>query len=524
MTTDAHPAGPPPARPTLVWRSTIWARMAGLSWAVAVLTIVIFALSVYPQQRRAYVESLDSKAALVATSVAEVASAALIAEDYSAVVDHCMRIVGDGSSVPYVVIVKNDGFALVHTPKGWTRTTLGEAWKAPGPGATSGRFGQTAMAAEDVYQYTQPLSYSGIDWGWIHVGISLRQYHADIRSVYRRIAALGTVSLLIAFGVSVVFARRLVRPILDLTDASRKVASGDWSTRAEIHSGDEVEDLSRSFNHMTTTVERTLDELTKARDAAEAASRAKTEFLANMSHELRTPLNAIIGYSELLQDEAEESGSTSSIADLSKIQSASQHLLRLIGDVLDFSKIEAGQLRNVWEQIDVPALVEAVVQTTRGLVEQNRNRLHVSCGKDVGTIVTDSTRLRQVLINLLSNAAKFTTDGDVWFEVTREEEPAPGWLCLAVRDTGIGISPAQQVGLFQAFGQADSSTTRKYGGTGLGLVISQRLTLAMGGRLVMQSRLGEGSCFSVWLPAAPPATLEAVGTGGARADTPAHPR
>jgi signal transduction histidine kinase len=508
MSADARPAAAPRVPRTRFWRSTVMVRMVLLSWAVAALTITFFAFTVFPQQQRAYIESLRSKADLVATSVAEVASAALVVEDYSAVVDHCMKIVGDGSDVPYVVIARNDGFALVHKPRSWVRTTLGGAWSRPGPRVAGGGMRRTEMANEEVYHFWRPLAYSGIDWGWIHVGISLRQYHADMRSVYTRTIALAVASLVIGLGASIVFARRLVRPILDLTDTAQRVAAGDWSARADIQSGDEVEALGRAFNHMTTTVRQTLDELTRARDGAEAASRAKSEFLANMSHELRTPLNAIIGYSELLQDEAEDAGNASVIADLTKIRSASKHLLRLIGDVLDFSKIEAGQLNPVWEEFDVAVLVDTVAATTRGLVERNGNRFHVTCARDVGVMVADPTRVRQILINLLSNAAKFTSNGDVWLEVTREASPAPGWVSVTVRDTGIGVATEHQSNLFQAFSQADSSTTRRYGGTGLGLVLSQRLARSMGGHIVMESHAGKGSRFTVTLPVIPPPAAE----------------
>ena len=241
--------------------------------------------------------------------------------------------------------------------------------------------------------------------------------------------------------------------------------------------------------------------LTQARDAAVAASRAKSEFLANMSHELRTPLNAIIGYSEMLLEDL--GGDEQVHKDLQRIRSAGSHLLALINDVLDFSKIEADRVQLSPERIDVAELAGAVAETIRPLARKNRNRFELRCAPDAGAIFADRTRLQQVLFNLLSNACKFTKDGDIELAVALAPAAAgaPRTLELRVRDTGIGITPEQQANLFQPFVQADSSTTREYGGTGLGLVICRRLVELMGGTIALASARGEGTTFTVTLPA-----------------------
>ncbi|MFN7971393.1 MAG: PAS domain S-box protein [Acidobacteriota bacterium] len=267
----------------------------------------------------------------------------------------------------------------------------------------------------------------------------------------------------------------------------------------------------------TTERRRIQHELLEAKNAAEEANRAKSKFLATMSHELRTPLNAIIGYSEMLTEEARELGQGDFVPDLDKINAAGKHLLALINDILDLSKIEAGKMELLLETFDVAALVEDVRATIRPLVERNGNALEISCPPDAGTMKADVTRLRQILFNLLSNAAKFTSGGKVGLAVSREERAGVPWLRFVVTDTGIGMSADQMSRLFQAFTQADASTTRKYGGTGLGLVICRKVAELMGGDVTVQSALGKGSTFEVTVPAE---VLERKGEPEARVASP----
>jgi PAS domain S-box-containing protein len=243
-------------------------------------------------------------------------------------------------------------------------------------------------------------------------------------------------------------------------------------------------------------------ELEHARDAALEASRAKSQFLANMSHELRTPLNAIIGYSEMIAEEAEEASEASLATDAAKIRAAGKHLLALINDVLDLSKIEAGAMKLYIEAFDLRTAVSGVVATIGPLVSERRNRLTVEIPDDIGVMRADLTKLRQTLLNLLSNACKFTQNGEITLSVQPAEVEGRAYFRFSVRDTGIGMSPAQITRLFRPFVQADASTTRRYGGTGLGLAISQRFCEMMGGRIEVQSAEGEGSTFWVLLPQA----------------------
>ena len=265
--------------------------------------------------------------------------------------------------------------------------------------------------------------------------------------------------------------------------------------------------------------------LRQAKLAAEAASKAKSTFLANMSHELRTPLNAIIGYSELLSEDAAELNNPNFVADLDKIRKAGRHLLSLINDILDLSKIEAGRMQIFQERFECAFLIKEVVQTIFPVIQQNNNKLVVQWGPQqeivepdfdalaaLGTMVSDITKVRQVLFNLLSNAAKFTQNGTIILRVARHKGPiatagtinlaqeSDEWMSFQVQDSGIGMNPAKLARLFRPFDQGDASISNEYGGTGLGLAISQRYCQLLGGDIGVESRPGVGSIFTVYLP------------------------
>jgi signal transduction histidine kinase len=238
--------------------------------------------------------------------------------------------------------------------------------------------------------------------------------------------------------------------------------------------------------------------LREAKDMADKANRAKSIFLAKMSHELRTPLNAVIGFSEILLDEVgADSRDSRKKADLQRINSAGKHLLSLVTDVLDLSKIESNHIDLKIEQFDLAEMVREVVVTVEPMVVDNNNKLVVKCPHDLGIVSTDQTKLRQAALNLLSNAAKFTRDGTVTLAVQRRKRAAGDWIEIQVQDTGIGIAEADIGRLFQNFGQANRSTANKYGGTGLGLSLSQKLCALMGGGISVKSEVGQGSIFTV---------------------------
>ncbi|MDD5321933.1 MAG: ATP-binding protein [Methylococcales bacterium] len=246
---------------------------------------------------------------------------------------------------------------------------------------------------------------------------------------------------------------------------------------------------------------KAIAEAQKARAAAEVANSAKTAFLATMSHELRTPMNAIIGYSEMLLEDALAAKQEAYASDLLKIHSSAVHLMSLINELLDLSKIEAGKMELCLEEIDLPLVINEVINTVQPIVDKNANKLSIQCPDIMPMIKTDSIKLRQILLNLLSNAGKFTHGGEINFTVMEENSPEAGWIVFKVSDTGIGMSTEQVDKVFDAFTQADNSTTRKYGGTGLGLTITKKLCEMMGGSISVESVPAVGSVFTVKLPA-----------------------
>jgi signal transduction histidine kinase len=325
------------------------------------------------------------------------------------------------------------------------------------------------------------------------------------------------ISALIAALIAIFTSRAIALPLEATTRIAQQVTEEqNFDLQAPVTTEDEIGLLTIALNHLIEKVGEYTDELQAAKHKAEAANRSKSAFLATMSHELRTPLNAIIGYSEILQDEASDLGYSDFLPDLERIQTAGKHLLEMISDILDISKIEAGQVTLYLESIDIGGLIQDVMTTAKPLVEKNNNVLKMVTGDTLGTMYADQPKVRQILLNLLSNASKFTENGVITLQADRIDNPdfvengslknvSPmqtnrHLILFKVIDTGIGMTQEQMEIIFQPFTQADASTTRKYGGTGLGLAICQRLCERMGGEITVSSNLDQGSVFEVRFP------------------------
>ena len=391
----------------------------------------------------------------------------------------------------------------------------------------------------EVLEVIAPILVGNERWGVLRLGFSLAELRTEIENSRRemrgQIQSVITRSGLTAGGVVLLgmvvvawLSALISKPLQRVTESARQLATGDFSAaqRLDIRSQDEVGVLADAFTTMAANLQKTYAQLEdysrtlelkvserthelahmtelaeEARQQAEGANRTKSSFLASMSHELRTPLTAIIGFSEMLLAEAQDERREQAADDLQRIMDSAKHLLNLINEILDLSKVEAQKMELHLERFEVANVIREVNNTLTPLVTKRGNRLVIAADPSLGSMNADLVKLRQNLFNLLSNANKFTDHGEIRLNVERVSRDGADFIRFAVSDTGIGMTPEQLGRLFQAFQQADSSTSRKYGGTGLGLVITRKFCELMGGSVNVTSELGQGSTFTMELPA-----------------------
>ena len=353
--------------------------------------------------------------------------------------------------------------------------------------------------------------------------INQQEAFAPARALARNILLIGFGATGLLLSGIFLLSRRITQPIAAITEAAIHLENGQLDQSIPVVRQDEIGILAQTFNRMAQQLkesfaaleesnqelefrvsERTA-ELEEAKEAAESATRTKSAFLANMSHELRTPLNSIIGYSEILQEEAELSGDEDSIPDLRKIQGSSRHLLNLINSILDLSKIEAGRMELQLAPMSIIDLAQDVMETIHPVAEAKFNTVVLDNASTVDSIESDFDKLRQCLLNLLSNANKFTQEGELTLTIKTISYQTENYLEFIVTDTGIGMAKDQLEKIFEAFTQADTALTRRYGGTGLGLTITREFVRMLGGTISAQSELGKGSVFTILIPQVVPA-------------------
>lgn len=457
-------------------------------------------------------DSLEYDAIGLAQAIGDNATAALLFKDASSAHEIILALASD-PRVLDAALWEKDGTRLAV----YSRDTAGPPHIPSQPQPEDAYFEENALVV--VRNIILDNEYVG--------SIFLRMGLASLQSLFNRIlliiALIAGVMLLFTYFLASKLQTLVSKPVLDLAQTVKSISNEkNYSIRAVKTGSDEVGDLIDGFNAMLEQIQSRDEalrrhsrklalqsaevtamnaQLNAAIQKAEQANRAKSEFLAKMSHEFRTPLNAIIGYCELIKEEAAETNEVEYIADLDRIHTSARHLLALINDVLDISKIEAGKMEIFIETFDVGDILPEVYDTVCEQVEKNGNMLDFDYPEDLGSMTSDSMKLKQILLNLLGNSGKFTQNGHVRLSAARIARNGAEWLRFQVRDTGIGIRHEDQKKLFQPFSQVDDSTSRKYGGTGLGLAITQRFVQMLGGTIDLQSEPGKGSTFEICLPA-----------------------
>jgi signal transduction histidine kinase len=523
---------------------SILVRTALLSWVVVTLALSVFIGIIIPYQEDILEEQLKSTAEVVATSIDQVTVSSIVVEDYSPVIEHCLKVVGERSAVIYLVITRRDGFSLVHQADGWSYQQLEEWWQ-PGEERPPGQLVDSELVGQKVYHYSYPLSYSGIDWGWIHIGLSLVQFQRDLRVIYTQTIALGLVCMLAASLVALFFARRVSRPIRHLHEVTERIAAGEREAQVEITTGDEVEGLADSFNRMTEALRKSHEELEvrveertaelratntrllaeiqerqRAEEAQQAAEselenqrglsmrsdrlRSLGEMAAGIAHELNQPLVGVRGLAEHVLIGMERGWELDRETLRERMESLieqADRMVHIIEHVRRFAR-EAGKIEV--EKVEINGVIEASLEMLGAQFRAHGLGLKKELATGLPSVTANAYSLEEVVLNLLSNArdavqAQKEREGDGFAPgvVVRSLLDEEGWVRLEVEDNGTGI-PAEIVQrVFDPF----FTTKDPDRGTGLGLSISRSIIEEFGGRLELRSEPDQGTKMSISLPA-----------------------
>lgn len=518
------------------WLKSIYGRTAMLSWLLIIGTLVIYVIILIPFQKQEATERMRSEANGFAASIGQVTANSIILEDYSFAVEQCLKLISETNSVQYIVITRHDGFSLVHSGRQWYLDTLSGFWTRPEKSLREGKTMQTEFSDQKVFHYTYSLDYSGIDWGWIHLGLSLKKYHLFMRNTYIRTFLTALLCIAIGFGAALIFAHRLSLPIRELDRIARQVAAGEKNARASIRTGDELESLASSFNQMTEglhliqeelelRVQERTNELAKSNQALqqEIIERRKAEdqvrrlneelekrviertaqleattqelegFVYSVSHDLRAPIRHITGFVDLLKSRLNTTLDPTSQKYLKNITQSTLKLGKLIDDLLVFSRIGRAEMFKI--EIDLNKIIHEI-QTELKPDLQGRNILW-QIGQ-MEPVRCDPTLIRQVMTNFISNAVKFTRPREQARIEIGNLMNNTNETIVFIRDNGVGFDMKYMDKLFGVFQRLHHAS--EFEGTGIGLANVKRIIHIHGGRVWAEARVNEGATFYFALP------------------------